>query len=154
MFFLQALARVFQLWNAHSLGLELSWTTQKSKATQGKIGDLGKQSCQACLVRTAGHPSTCCSVPDSWGQGSWAQLLLGWAHTKTTAAWASVNSCYIWCRAFGRELCGLPTKIQADQSQTRIVKSQGWKESPVKEVSNFGANQNNIGSFLTWYLGV
>lgn len=39
---LQALAWVFRLWNAHSLGLKLSWTTHKSKATQGKIQDPGK----------------------------------------------------------------------------------------------------------------
>lgn len=53
----------------HSLGFELSWTTHKSKATQGKIRDLGKQSCQACLVRAAGHPSTCCPAPDGRGWG-------------------------------------------------------------------------------------
>lgn len=37
-------------------------------------------------------PAPAAQFQAAGAQAAWAQLLLGWAHTNTTAAWASVNS--------------------------------------------------------------
>lgn len=84
---LLALVWVFQLWNAHSLGLRLGWTTHKSKTTQGKIRDLDKQSCQTCLGEQLAIPAPAAQLKTAGDEATWAQLLIGWALTKTTAAW-------------------------------------------------------------------